>query len=95
VAYIDRRLMKVFREKMRNPRHFHHVYRTLRSYRHKDLKHPAHAYGMVDRLSTHLGVHVTREERDNAAHWLMGSNVDPQNKSHQHRMWKMVRGGLF
>ncbi|CAH0344541.1 hypothetical protein [Bacillus sp. CECT 9360] len=95
MAYIDRRLMKVFRSKMRDPRNARRVYGILRSYRRDDLKHPGRCYGMVDRLSRCLGVRITKDERDNAAHWLMGCNVDPNNKGHRHRMWRMVNGGLF
>lgn len=95
MAYLDPQLMRTFRSKIRNPRHFHRVYGILRSYRHQDLKSPAGCYGMVDRLSRCLGVPVTREQRDHAAHWLMGCGVDPRNRSHRRRMWNRIHGGFF
>lgn len=91
MAYIDPHLMRTFRGRIRDPRCFGRVCGVLRSCR--NLRSPAGAYGMVDRLSGACGVPVTREQRDNAAQWLMGCGVDPRHPAHRRRMWNMVRGG--
>lgn len=93
MAYIDPHLMRVFRGKIRDPRCFRRVCGILRSCRIHHLRHPAGAYGMVDRLSACCGVPITREQRDNAAHWLMGCGVDPRNPAHRRRMRNIVMGG--
>jgi hypothetical protein len=90
---LDPRLMGRFRRKIVNPHHYRRVYGVLRSYRCSDLRHPAGAYGMVDRLSRCLNEPVTPQERHHAAHWLMNCGVDPQHPGHRRRMWRMIRGG--
>lgn len=90
MGYLDPELMRVFRGKVCDPRHFPEICRILQSYCYEDLKYPEGAYGMIDRLSNCCGVPVTNEQRDNAADWLMNCNVDPQNPYHQRDMWNLI-----
>ncbi|QQZ10457.1 hypothetical protein [Heyndrickxia vini] len=93
MAYLDPGLMRVFRGRIANPMTLRRVYGICRSYRLHDLRRPAGAYGMVDRLSRCVGVPVTPAQRHNAAQWLMTCGVDPQHPGHRRRMWRMIRGG--
>ena len=92
MAQLDPRLMGTFRNKMMNPRNFHNVCGILRKQRVQDLKCHHKCCGMIDELSRCLGVPVAPHERENAARWLMGCCVDPQNRDHRRQMWRMVCG---
>ena len=95
MANIDPNLMGVFRQRIRNPHCFRRVCGALRSCNYHQLRSPAGAYGLVDRLSDCCGVPISRAQRDNAANWLMNCGVDPLNADHRRRMWGIVRGGLW
>ncbi|KMY32044.1 hypothetical protein ACZ11_07715 [Lysinibacillus xylanilyticus] len=92
---IDPNLMRVFRQRIRNPQCFGRVCGALRSCNYHQLRSPAGAYGLVDRLSECCGVPISRDQRDHAANWLMNCGVDPLNSDHRRRMWGIVRGGLW
>lgn len=92
MSQLDSRLMGTFRRRMMDPRCFHKVCGILRAQKYEDLKCYHGCCSMIDRLSECMGVPVSPAERENAAQWLMGCGVDPQNPYHRRRMWNMVWG---
>ncbi|MCJ8014614.1 hypothetical protein MUG84_23280 [Paenibacillus sp. KQZ6P-2] len=92
MAQLDPRLMGTFRCKMMDPRYFHKVCGILRAQRLEDLRCHHRCCSLIDRLSDCMGVPVSPAERENAARWLMGCGVDPQNRFHRRQMWNMLWG---
>ncbi|MCQ6282149.1 hypothetical protein [Bacillus sp. EB600] len=91
VAYIDPYLMRIFRKKIANPATFRRVCGILCNCRFEDLCRPEGAYGLVDNLSSCLGVAVSPEQRDNAASWIMTCGIDPAERRERYRMLNHIR----
>lgn len=91
MAYLDPYLMRTFRHKISNPVTFGKVCGILCNCRREDLCRPEGAYGLVDGLSSCLGVPVTPEQRENAARWLMSCGIDPQDRRERYRMLGLIR----
>ncbi|MDQ0257429.1 hypothetical protein J2S74_004887 [Evansella vedderi] len=89
---IDPYLMHQFRCKIANPVIACRVYKVLRSCTFHELRSPAGAYGLVDRLAHCCEVRISKETRDYAARWLMNCGVDPANPHHRRAMWELVYG---
>ncbi|MDG5787428.1 hypothetical protein QA612_07965 [Evansella sp. AB-P1] len=89
---VDPYLMSVFRSRIADPACACRVYKVLRSCSFHELRTPAGAYGLVDRLAHCCGVQITPETRDYAANWLMTCGVDPANPGHRRSMYSLVYG---
>ncbi|MBU9714340.1 hypothetical protein [Evansella tamaricis] len=88
--HVDPHLMSMFRSRIANPACAQRVYHVLRCCSVRDLRTPAGAYGLVDRLAECCEVRVTPETRDYAANWLMKCGVDPAHPGHRRAMWDLV-----
>ncbi|WP_078593429.1 hypothetical protein [Evansella clarkii] len=87
---VDPHLMKMFKCKIANPAVACRVYKVLRSCTYHDLRHPAGAYSVVDRLAHCCGVAITPAQREYGARWLMNCGVDPQSPWHRRAMWGLL-----
>ena len=83
---VDPHLMRLFCCRIANPVVACRVYKVLSACTYHDLRHPAGAYSVVDRLAHCCDVRITPAQREYGARWLMNCGVDPANPSHRHAM---------
>ncbi|QQE76812.1 hypothetical protein [Alicyclobacillus sp. SO9] len=84
--------LKAFRKKMLNPMHWRTVNKTMVQYTKSELQQVDMAGKLMEELAQELNIRLSKEEKREAAKWLVSKQVDPKSKRDRLRIWKYIKG---
>lgn len=72
--------------------HWRTVNKTMVQYTKNDLQHLETAGELMEQLAQKLNIKLSKEEKRDAAQWLVSKQVDPKSKRDRLRIWKYIKG---